>query len=142
MAEHNPRNSPTDPHEASILAAMTALADGLSPDARKRVLAAICQKYEPIPTPRAGSGEVLAEIVRLLPEQRSWTVEQIKTRVEEKSIGADPKAIYNALTYLKRRKDIVHDAYGRYTVQGMHFVTSDDLGGGPPTAHEQHDVET
>jgi hypothetical protein len=145
MAESNPRNSPpsdADPHEASVLAAMTALADGLSPEARQRVFAALNQKYEPIPAPRAGSGEVLAEIVRLLPEQRSWTVEQIKTRVERKVAGTDPKAIYNALTYLKRRNDIVHDAYGRYTVRGIHFVTSDDLGGGPPTPHEQHDVET
>jgi len=77
----------------------------------------------------------------LLPQQRSWTVEQIKEKFERSGLSAEPKAIYNALTYLKRRNDIVHHGYGRYTVQGMHFITSDEAGG-TPTAHEQHDVET
>jgi hypothetical protein len=130
-----------DPHTESVLAAIKALVAGLSAEERDRVLTEVRKTFQPIPPLRAGSGDVLAEIVRLLPEQRSWTVEQVKQRVEAKGIQAEPKAIYNALTYLKRRNDIVHHGYGRYTVQGMHFVTSEEAGG-PLTAHEQHDVET
>ena len=125
----------------SILAAVKMLISGLSDTDRKRILDELRKAFQPIPEPRAGSGEVLAEIIRLLPEQRSWTVEQIKQRVEARGIQAEPKAIYNALTYLKRRNDIVHHGYGRYSLEGMHFVTSDDLGG-PPTRDEQHDIET
>ena len=124
----------------SILAAMKTLVAGLPADEREHVLGELTKAFRPIPQPRAGSGQVLAEIIRLLPQQRSWTVEEIKQRVEAR-LQTEPKAIYNALTYLKRRKDITHHGYGRYTVQGMHFVTSEEAHG-LPTAHEQHDVET
>jgi hypothetical protein len=133
-------NQPTPPAE-SILAAIKTLVSGLAADDRARVIEELIKSFRPIPQPRTGSGDVLAEIVRLLPEQRSWTVEQIKQRVESRGVQAEPKAVYNALTYLKRRNDIVHHGYGRYSVQGMHFVTSEEAGG-PPTPHEQHDVET
>ena len=125
----------------SVLTAAKALIGTLPPEARPRIVTELGKTFQPIPSPRAGSGDVLAEIVRLLPEQRSWTVEQIKKRVEASGVKAEPKAVYNALTYLKRRNDIVHHGYGRYTVDGMHFVTSEEAWGSP-TPHEQHDVET
>ena len=128
-------------HVESILAAIMTLIAGLTAADRARVLEEITKAFRPIQQPRAGSGDVLAEIVRLLPEKRSWTVEQIKQRVESRGVQTEPKAIYNALTYLKRRNDIIHHGYGRYSVQGMHFVTSEEAGG-TPTSHEQHDVET
>lgn len=131
----------SDPHAESVLAATKTLIASLAADARAHVIEELVKAFRPIPQPRTGSGDVLAEIVRLLPEQRSWTVEQIKQRVESRGVQAEPKAVYNALTYLKRRNDIVHHGYGRYSVQGMHFVTSEEAGG-PPTSHEQHDVET
>jgi len=131
----------SDPRAESILAAIKTLVAGLSPNDRARVIEELTNAFRPIPQPRAGSGDVLAEIVRLLPEQRSWTVEQIKQRVESRGVQTEPKAIYNALTYLKRRNDITHHGYGRYSVQGMHFVTSEEAGG-TPTSHEHHDAET
>jgi len=130
-----------DQHVETVLTATKALLSGLSSVEQQRVLTELSKAFRPIPPPRAGSGDVLAEIVRLLPEQRSWTVEQIKQRVEASGVQSEPKAIYNALTYLKRRNDIVHHGYGRYSVQGMHFVTSEEADG-TPTPHEQHDVET
>jgi hypothetical protein len=133
--------SALDPHSESVLSAVKTLVGALPTEKRERVIDELTKAFRPIPEPRAGSGEVLAEIIRLLPQQRSWTVEQIRERIEAGGLSAEPKAVYNALTYLKRRNDIVHHGYGRYTVQGMHFVTSDEAGG-PPTAHEQHDVET
>jgi hypothetical protein len=134
-------NQAADPHADSVLAAAKTLLGALSPEERERVLGELGKAFRPIPEPKAGSSDVLAEIVRLLPKQRSWTVEQIRKRVEESGLKAEPKAVYNALTYLKRRNDIVHHGYGRYTVEGMHFVTSEEAWG-PPTPHEQHDVET
>jgi hypothetical protein len=114
---------------------------GLPPDDQQRVLSELRKSFHPIVPLRSSAGEVLAQIVRLLPEQKSWTVEQVKERVEASGVQAEPKAIYNALTYLKRRNDIVHHGYGRYSVDGMHFVTSEEAAG-TPTPHEQHDVET
>lgn len=134
-------NQASPPHAESVLTAIKTLVAGLPADERERVLGELTKAFRPIPEPRAGSSEVLAEIVRLLPEQRSWTVEQIKQRVEAKGLRTEPKAIYNALTYLKRRKDIAHRGYGQYSLEGMHFVTSDEVDG-TPTPHEQHDVET
>lgn len=140
-AFEKPQENQSDPRAESILAAIMTLISGLAPDDRARVIGELTKAFRPIPQLRTGSGDVLAEIVRLLPEQRSWTVEQIKQRVESRGVQTEPKAIYNALTYLKRRNDIVHHGYGRYSVQGMHFVTSEEAGG-MPTSHEQHDVET
>ena len=134
-------NQAADPHSDSVLAAARTLIGALPPEERERILTELTKAFRPIPEPKAGSSDVLAEIVRLLPQQRSWTVEQIRKRVEERGMKAEPKAVYNALTYLKRRNDIVHHGYGRYTVDGLHFVTSEEAGG-TPTSHEQHDVET
>ncbi len=140
-SEKTQDNQAADPHADSVLAAARTLIGALSPEERERILSELTRAFQPIPQPRAGSGDVLAEIVRLLPEQRSWTVEQIRKRVEASGLKAEPKAVYNALTYLKRRNDIVHHGYGRYTVEGLHFVTSEEAWG-TPTPHEQHDVET
>jgi hypothetical protein len=134
-------NQAVDPHADSVLAAARTLIGALSPDERQRILGELIKAFRPIAEPKAGSGDVLAQIIRLLPEQRSWTVEQIRKRVKETGLKTEPKAVYNALTYLKRRNDIVHHGYGRYTVEGLHFVTSEEAGGAP-TSHEQHDVET
>jgi hypothetical protein len=129
-------------HVDSVLVATKTLLAALPPDEQQRVLAELRKLFRPAGTPlRSGASDVLAQIVRLLPEKRTWTVEQIKQRVEASGVSAEPKAIYNALTYLKRRNDIVHHGYGRYSVDGNYFVTSEEAGG-VPTPHEQHDVET
>src|SRR5258707_711136 len=96
-AFEKPKENQSVPPAESILAAIMTLLAGLTADDRARVLAEIIKAFRPISQPRAGSGDVLAEIVRLLPEQRSWTVEQIKQRVESSGVQTEPKAIYNAL---------------------------------------------
>src|SRR5271169_4523037 len=90
-------NQAPAPHAESVLAAIKTLVAGLPPEERERLIGELTKAFRPIPTPRAGSGDVLTEIVRLLPEQRSWTVEQIKQRVESSGLKAEPKTIYNAL---------------------------------------------
>ena len=67
--------------------------------------------------------------MRLLPLQKSWTVEQLKQSIDEQGVSATPKEVYNAVAYLTRRGRITRVGYGRYLVDGMEVVTSDDLGG-------------
>jgi hypothetical protein len=143
--EKSQDNQAAAPHADSVLAATKTLIGALAPEERQWILGELAKAFqptpEPKPEPKAESGDVLAVIIRLLPERRSWTVEEIRKRVKASGLKADPKVVYNALTYLKRRNDIVHHGYGRYTVEGMHFVTSEEAWG-TPTPHEQHDVET
>jgi hypothetical protein len=133
MIEHsrNLRPDTIDPHVESVLAAIKTLLSGLTAPERERVLGELAKAFRPISEPRAAASNLLSEVVRLLPEQRSWRVEDVRRRIEERGITADPKAVYNALGYLKRKGWIQHDGYGRYTAEGIHFVTSEDLGGMP-----------
>src|SRR5271168_4229473 len=94
-AFEKPQENQSDRHAENILAAVKTLLAGLSSDDRARILGEITKAFRPLPQPRAGSSDVLAEIVRLLPEQRTWTVEQIKQRVESSGVQTEPKAIYN-----------------------------------------------
>jgi hypothetical protein len=125
----NQNDEATDPHVESVLTAIKALMGPLPTDERARILGELTKAFRPIPQPRAGATDLLGEVVRLLPEQRSWRVDDVRRRIEERGIEAEPKAVYNALGYLKRKGWIQHDGYGRYTVEGVHFVTSDEVGG-------------
>lgn len=81
----------------------------------------------PIAAPRAG--DVLEAIVKLLPRKPTWTVGDIKQEVSAKGVSASPKEVYNAVGYLTRMGHMRRVGYGRYVVDGMEVVTSDDLGG-------------
>ena len=105
----------------------------LSPDVQDRVLTEWLAELRPISTPRAG--DVLGTIVRLLPRQKDWTVDDLKKRIVEAGVGASSKEVYNAVGYLTRKGHIRRVGYGRYVVDGMEVITSDDFGG-PNTRHE------
>lgn len=116
-----------DPRSEGVLKAIRVLIDTLEPDDRHRVLAELTEMLKPISSPRAG--DVLGAIVRILPRQKSWTVAALKGVVEEQGIEASSKEVYNAVGYLTRRGRIKRIGYGRYVVDGVEVVTSDDLGG-------------
>jgi DNA-binding transcriptional ArsR family regulator len=128
-AEKSQENQAADPHSDSVLAAVRTLIAALPSEERERILSELNKAFQPIPPPR--SGDLLAEVIRLLPEQRSWRVEDVRKRIEERGIEAEPKAVYNVLTYLKRKGQLKHEGYGRYTLGDIHIVTSDDVGGAP-----------
>ncbi|MGY3531180.1 hypothetical protein [Bradyrhizobium sp. USDA 4452] len=130
-SEKNERDQAPDQRADSVLSAAKTLLEALPAEERERILSELIKTFQPIPSPRAGSTDLLAEVIRLLPEQRSWRVEDVRRRIEERGIEAEPKAIYNVLTYLKRRGQIRHEGYGRYTLGGIHIVTSDEVGGSP-----------
>ena len=45
------------------------------------VLSELTKAFQPISPPRAGAIDLLAEVIRLLPERRSWQVENERRRI-------------------------------------------------------------
>jgi hypothetical protein len=116
----------------NVISAIKTLIAGLPRPEQERVVAEL-NKLHPIPTPRAS--EVLATIVRLLPQRRDWTVDEVRRSVDARKVEASPKEVYNALGYLTRKGRIRRVGYGRYIVDGAELATLDDLGL-PSTRHE------
>jgi hypothetical protein len=129
-------NAPDDAHAESVLTAFKALLAGLSPEQQERVRAALFKSFPPNSSPRAG--EVLGTILKLVPRDRAFTIEEVKKRIEAEGIQATIKAIYNALGYLTRKHKIQRIGHGRYSIGGVPLVTSDELGG-EPSRDEKHD---
>jgi hypothetical protein len=117
----------------TVVNAIKQLVSGLSSADRARVLREITEIIRPIPVARAG--EVLGAVVRLLPAQKTWTVDQLKQSIADQGLEAPPKEVYNAVSYLARKGHIRRVGYGRYVVEGVELVTAEDLGG-PPSRHE------
>jgi hypothetical protein len=93
------------------------LVNGLTPENRAHVLSEIGDIVRPIPAPRAG--EVRGTIIRLLPRRKEWTVDELKQGVADTGISAEPKEVYNAVSYVARKGHIQRIGYGRYVV-GYH----------------------
>ncbi len=115
-----------DPAVRPILSAIKAALADLSPLQRAQLLAELAVLQPALSAPRAG--EILGKIIRLLPRQRTWTVEQVKQCVADEGISAEPKDVYNAMTYLARKGRITRLGYGRYSIDGAVIETCDDLG--------------
>jgi hypothetical protein len=123
-----------DPARAELIASTVRTLIGELPRAeQERILGELTKKLRPIETPRAG--DVLGAIVEFLPKRREWSVEDVKQEVEARRGGTSAKEIYNALSYLSRSGKIARVGYGRYIVEGVEVVTSDDFGG-QTTRHE------
>lgn len=125
----DPSSKPPDSRVRTVIDAVKLLLDALALDEQHDVLKAINQQVQPIATPRAG--ELLGKIVRWIPRDSAWTVEDAKREVAAQGIEASPKEIYNAIAYLSRKGHVRRIGYGRYIVDGVGVTTSDDLGGEP-----------
>jgi hypothetical protein len=126
----------TDAHVESVLAAFKALLAGLSPEQQERVRA---QLFPPISSPPRAT-QVLGTILKFVPRDREFTIEEVKKSVAAEGVQATAKAIYNALGYLTRKQKISRVGHGRYIVDGALLETIEDLGVGPPTRHEIDDT--
>jgi hypothetical protein len=129
-------NALDDAHAESVVTAFKALLAGLSPEQQERVRAALFKSFPQNSTPRAG--QVLGTILKLVPRDRAFTIDEVKKSIEAEGIQATVKAIYNALGYLTRKHKIQRIGHGRYSIGGMPVVTSDELGG-EPSRDEEHD---
>jgi hypothetical protein len=108
------------------------------PDAdRARFLHELSTAIKPMSGPRAG--EVLGAIVQLFPKRESWTVSELKQLIDDRGINATPKEVYNAVSYLARRGHIRRVGYGRYLIDGVPFVTAEDMGGQPSITEGDQD---
>ena len=123
----NQRDAGADQRAAKFVEIIKTAFSALSEREQENVARELSAAIRPIPAPLAG--EVLAAIIRLLPERNMWTVEAIKEQIAARQIGASAKEIYNALGYLTRKRHITRVGYGRYVVDGVSFETADDLGG-------------
>ncbi|QWW67949.1 hypothetical protein [Rhizobium sp. WYJ-E13] len=110
-----------------------ALLESVPQESREAILAAISEYVRPIPIERAG--DVLGTVVRFVQRKQQVTVEDVKDAVREAGLDATPKEVYNAIGYLTRKGHMRRVGYGRYIIDGVEFVTSDDLGGAP-SRHE------
>src|SRR5258708_36411935 len=119
----------TDPRTEKIADAIKTLLSALTPDEQRCVLAQLTMAVEPIPAPNAG--EVLGTIVRWMPRDSEWTVDDAKQAVAAEGVSATPKEVYNAIGYLTRKRHIQRIGYGRYLIDGAELRTLDDLGGAP-----------
>ncbi len=126
----NPADTPLyDAHAESIVNAVKALLAGLSPEQHERVRAKIFPNNS---SPRAG--EVLGTILKLVPRDRPFTIDDVKKSVEAEGIQATAKAIYNSLGYLTRKHRITRIGHGRYMIEGAgELTTLEELDAGPPT---------
>jgi len=119
--------APGESRSEQISSLVKRLINELPPDEQERLLNEITEKLRPIPAPRAG--DVLSAIVRLLPRRRDWTMEELKQGVSQRGIEASPKEVHNAVGYLVRKGRMRRVGYGRYVLDGVELVTSEDLGG-------------
>lgn len=109
----------------NITQAICTLLEPLPPAEQERVLRTV----RPATTPRAG--KVLDTVIRLLPREKAWTVGKVRQDVAAAGIEATAKEVYNAVGYLTRKGHVTRLGYGRYIVEGVGMITSDDLGGEP-----------
>ena len=121
--------NPPDGRVGTVVDAIKLLLDTLTLDEQRDALKTINERVQPIATPRAG--ELLGKIVRWIPRDSVWTVDDAKREVAAQGIEASPKKIYNAIAYLSRKGHVRRIGYGRYIVDGVGVTTSDDLGGEP-----------
>jgi hypothetical protein len=120
------QSTPTvEPRVTKVADAIKAILGTLSPDEQQEVLDQITRAVRPIDAPRAG--EVLGTIIRWMPREREWTVEEAKRVVFERS-AATPKEVHNAIGYLVRTGRLRRVGYGRYWLDGIGLETLDDLG--------------
>ncbi|WP_127070730.1 hypothetical protein [Pelagibacterium lentulum] len=73
--------------------------------------------------------EALSNVLKFAPRGQVVTAADLRKGVVEQGIEAEPKEIYNSISYLIRTGALTRLGYGRYKVHGMEISTSDDFGG-------------
>ncbi|WSG95379.1 hypothetical protein U8P76_23720 [Rhizobium johnstonii] len=111
----------------------------LDPTEREKILDELTQAFRPISVERGG--EILGTIVRFLQPKQEVTVEDLRTAVKDAGLEARPKEVYNAIGYLTRKGHMRRVGYGRYVVDGVEIVTSEDIGGAPSRNEDGYRID-
>jgi len=108
--------------------AVQIMLDALPLAERETVIRLLSESVRPS---EAGSkaGDVLGVLLRLLPKNERWTVEDFRKGIEQHGVEATDKQMFNAIGYLTRKGRIKRIGYGRYLVEGVPIVSADDIGG-------------
>jgi hypothetical protein len=132
-----PPAAPTDPVVGKTLDLVKTLIESLPPAAKEQLLCELAVSQRSAIAPRAG--EVLGTVLRFISNRKDFTITELRQRIEAQHLGASSKAIYNAIGYLTRKQHIRRIGYGRYIIDGLPFVTADELGGQPSITEQDLD---
>jgi hypothetical protein len=99
------------------------LIDSLPAEAKAELAHELVQQQADRPT------GTIAKIIRMAPPGSEITAASLRKAVADHGIEAEPKEIYNSITYLARAGKLRRVGYGRYVVDGVEIKTSEDLGG-------------
>jgi hypothetical protein len=66
-------------------------------------------------------GEAFGNVIALFKHdrQKTWTIPEIQTALNKSNAASDPKAIYNAITYLARTGRLMRVSRGRYIITDL-----------------------
>ena len=76
----------------------------------------LSSSIQPIATLRAG--KVLRKIVRCVPCDSVWKVDEAKQGISAHGVSASPKEVYNAPSFLIRNGPVRRIPYGGYIADG------------------------
>ena len=118
------------------------LVEELPPEVRAEFLRQMAAEVPQVDLTRGDSAtETIAKIISLARPGSEVTAATARKAVAERGVEAEPKHVYNALTYLKRTGKLRRVGYGRYVVEGVEFSTSDDYGGERASDEDLRDDE-
>lgn len=118
------RPASEDTLEAEKLRLIWVLIDALAPSSR----ADLAQQLSKYAESTASPTEALAKVIQLFPFQEV-TASELRQKLAEQGVSAQPKEVYNSIGYLAKTGALRRLGYGRYAVNGVQISTSDDFGG-------------
>jgi hypothetical protein len=120
-------------HAAAILRDLINLADATIAVLAARKRAAYQSRlaeFRLAASPRAQKPTLDAEVIQLFKARAELTAREVHNHLQDKGIAVEPKQVFNALDYLRRKGRIERRGPGRYylTDYGVVVETLDDLG--------------
>jgi hypothetical protein len=107
-------NKLATPLQEQTLRLARMLIDSLPPDIQEQFARELKNKVRAAHPPGKGAGEVLKEVIQILPTKRAWKPADVMRAFEERGISASAKEVYNALNYLARTGRLRRVRYGQY----------------------------
>jgi hypothetical protein len=97
-------------------------------------------------SPPQRGGEVYGNVIALFKKdiRPEWTIPDAQAALAQNGVSVDPKALYNAFTYLANTGRLQRVSRGHYIVTGLNVSIEypEEIAGAPPRLHRvtEHDV--